>query len=414
MKFIFGLSIKNLLRYKRRTIITCSALAFGVALFLWMDGFLLGAAKDSERNLIYYETGSAKIMNKQYFDEIQYLPLKYVVEDPAGVENILDEKGITHTRRTVFAGEVFFGEGDMPVKIIAINPETDSNVFKLEETLDKESDSRFLKTDEDGILIGHWLARDLKATIGDEVSVRTRTRYGTWEVLDLTIVGIINSPNPVINKGTGFIPISVADEMLEMDGAVSEIAMLIPDWENLNEKLSKLTPFIINKYPKLTIQSWADIAKDFVAINKAKTGNSKIIIFLILIIAAVGISNTMLMAVFERVKEMGMMRAMGMKDSDIRLSFLIEAGFIGIIGSVIGIILGGLLTWVMVEVGLDYSGLLGDMDIGYRTYGVFRAVWNPPAFIIAFIVSPIACMLISLLPSSRALKMDITAALRYE
>ena len=85
MKFILGLAWKNMSRHRKRTMITSAAIAFGIAIFIWMDAFLLGAEKDSERNLIWYETGSVKIMNREYWENIENLPFKHVIEDPAAV-----------------------------------------------------------------------------------------------------------------------------------------------------------------------------------------------------------------------------------------------------------------------------------------------------------------------------------------
>jgi ABC-type lipoprotein release transport system permease subunit len=109
-----------------------------------------------------------------------------------------------------------------------------------------------------------------------------------------------------------------------------------------------------------------------------------------------------------------MMRALGMKRSAIRLAFLLEAGGIGLLGSGIGLALGSLATFVMVRKGIDFSSMLGEMEIGYRIHGVFYSAWHPPALVAGFVFGILATMVISLIPSSRALKKGITDCLRYE
>jgi ABC-type lipoprotein release transport system permease subunit len=162
------------------------------------------------------------------------------------------------------------------------------------------------------------------------------------------------------------------------------------------------------------VESWKELARDFLMIAQAKSAGSSILLVLVFIIAAVGISNTMLMAVYERVREIGMMRAMGMKDGAIRTTFLFEAGGIGLIGAVIGVGLGVVINWLMVTRGIDMSALMGQMDIGYRVSGVFYSAWHPQAIVGGFVFGVIAAMLFSIIPSSRALKMEITDCLRYE
>ena len=412
MKFIFSLALKNLFRHRRRTLITAIAIAYGIAMYIFIDAMLLGAEKDSERNVIWYESGPAKVYQKEYWDERQFLPLKYNIDSPEAVQAYFTEKRIETTPRITFGGELFFGEGSLPVKLIGIDPRTDGRVFRLEETL--VEGSRYLSQDQPEILVGEWLAEDLGAGLGDLVEVRTRTRDGAMQTMELEIVGILNCPNPVINKGTGIIPIDVAAADLDMTGHVTEVVLALPEIKKIEKVVDSLNRDFTARFPDLTILSWEIMAADFLAMAQAKTVGTNIIIFLILIIAAVGITNTMLIAVFERVREIGMMRALGMKDSAIRLSFLVEAGGIGVLGSIIGLILGSAATFWIVHWGIDFRGLIGRMDIGYRIQAIFRGAWNPPAMITAFVLGTLVSMVIALMPASRALRMKITDCLRQE
>ena len=338
------------------------------------------------------------------------MPLKHSIEDPQSLEQALERAGVTTTRRTVFAGEIFYGEGSLYVKVIAVDPETDEEIYRLSDTL---AQGRYLDAGEQGVVIGEWLAQDLGITVGEEITIRTRTRYGAFQTIELIVVGVLNSPNPVINKGTAYVPLSLADEALEMEGAVTEITLFFPEWQDPELKVQDLQDRL-SAFPGITVQSWKDLARDFLMFAQMKSAGSSILLILVFVIAAVGISNTMLMAVYERVREIGMMRAMGMKDGAIRAAFLFEAGGIGLIGTLTGIVLGLVLNWYMVNYGMDFSSIMGRMDIGYRVTGIFRSAWHPQAFVGGFIFGIVAAMVFSLIPSSRALKMQITECLRYE
>ena len=283
-------------------------------------------------------------------------------------------------------------------------------MFRLKETV---REGRFLEAGEAQLLLGEWLARDLGAEVGEWVTLRARTRYGAFQTLDLEIVGILNAPNPMINQGMVFLPLELADEALEMEGAVTEIALGFPEWQDPAPRLEEIRARLAG-FPALVLADWQELARDFLAIAEGKRAGTSMLLFLIFIIAAVGISNTMLMAVFERVREIGMMRAMGMSDRSIRVAFLLEAGGIGLVGSAAGLILGAALNYWMVRWGWDMSGWIGEMQVGYRVHGVFRSAWNPPALIGALVFGVLASMLISFIPSSRALKMRITDCLRYQ
>lgn len=410
MKFLLGLAWKNLSRYRRRTLITAGALAAGVAVFIWLDGWLTGAERESERNIVWYESSSAKVLPRTALEDPRLLSLKEVIEDPAAVESALGGLGVSAARRAVFAGELFFGEGSLLVKVIALDPATDGRVFRLKETV---SAGRYLEQEEPGVLLGEWLAQDMGASVGDLVTLRTRTRYGAFQTLELQVAGLLNCPNPLVNKGTAFIPLALADQALELEGAVSELDLGFPEWQRpgprLQEVGTRLRPF-----PQLAVVGWEELARDYLMIARAKTAGSGLLLVLIFIIAAVGISNTMLMAVFERVREIGMMRALGMGDGAIRLTFLLEAGGIGLIGTAAGLALGAALNFYMVRWGLNLGNLIGGMDIGYRVHTVFRSAWHPQALLGALVFGIGASMLISLIPSARALRLQITDCLRHK
>ncbi len=417
MKFLLSLAWKNLSRYTKRTIITAVAIAFGLMMFMVVDSILKGAEIDSERNLLWYETGSAKVLHPDYWDEVDRLPLKYTVDNPGEVIADLKAQGYPAVPRIIAAGELIIREdpfpqdGSMQVKVVAIDPLHDGDVYRLERTLEEGS---YLQPGKEGFLIGAWLAEDIGAEIGYPLTLRVRTKPGSYETIESEIVGILNVPNPQVNKGTVFMPLDMADYYFDMEGTVTEVTLAFPFNLNPDTEAVKIEEQLPQHFNGLEVVSWKILAADYVAMAVAKRSGSSTILFLVFIIAAVGITNTMLMAVYERRRELGMMRAMGMKDSQIRLAFIFEAGGIGFIGAVMGVILGCLINWPLVKYGLDYSSLLRDFDIGYRLTGVFRGRWNVSTIVTAFIAGIVISMLVAYIPTRKALKMQITDCLRDE
>jgi len=135
------------------------------------------------------------------------------------------------------------------------------------------------------------------------------------------------------------------------------------------------------------------------------------------LLSFLGISNTILLAILERTKETGMMRAMGMTDRQMILVYMIEAGFLGFIGSVLGIILGCIINYPMVKYGIDFSAIadiMGGEGIGFRTTSSFRSIWNVPVIIGSGLIATIISSCMAFFPTRRALKMPITDSLRFE
>ena len=418
MKFILTLALKNLSRYKRRTSITAVAIAVGLMMFLLVDSILIGSENESMRNLRWYETASARIHTVSYWDDRLLFPMESSIEDPEAVLDLLNQNGWKATARTVFTADMMlysedFGEdGNMNVLVTAIDPEKDNDVFHFSDTL---IEGRFLeKGDENGILIGSWFAEDINAKVGHWITLVARGNGGFYEAMDMQIVGILNCPNPNVNRTLLMMDKDTAGYYLGMDGAVTEIDVLLSEHDDIDAEVAKIQTKIEGAQLDLEVRGWEELAKDYLAIAEAKRGGTAMILFLVFIIAAVGISNTMLMAMYERTRELGMMRSMGMSDNHIRLAFLFEAGGIGFIGAFFGIILGLLVNIYMVNVGIDFGWMMRDMDMGYRIQSIIRGAWSITSFIEAFFAGIGLSMIVAWVPINRALKMDIPACLRHQ
>ena len=415
MKFIISLAFKNLTRYKRRTMITAGAIAVGIMMFIMVDSMLAGAEYESVRNLKWYETSSVRIYNEDYWENRFQLPLDINIPDALDVTARLDAAGYTASPRTVFSGDLIlnandFGEdGNIPVTVTAIDPETDFDVFHFGDTL---IDGRFLNRGEEAALLGSWLAEDIGAEVGYWITIVTRGNGGFYEAIDLEVAGIVNCPNPNVNRTLIMMPFDTASDYLAMEGAATEINIRLPDSADVEAETEAVSRVINGS--GLVAMDWKNMAADYLAIAEAKRGGTGIILVLIFIIAAVGISNTMLMAIFERIRELGMMRSLGMPDRRIRSAFIVEAAGIGLIGSVLGIILGILVNLYVVNIGFDFGFIMRDMDIGYRIQSVMRGVWNIDTMVLSFFAGTIISTLVAYFPTGRALKMDIPTCLRHQ
>jgi ABC-type lipoprotein release transport system permease subunit len=408
------LAWRNLRRHRRRTIITAGAVAVGLMMYIAVDSLLVGVEEESNRNLIWFETGAAQVMHEDYLSERDDRPLKYPVQDAREVENALEAAGLHATSRIVFSGELivyrdpFPEDGSVMITAYGIDPETDDDVYRLPQTL---SHGSFLNSGENKALMGAWLAEDIGAEVGYPITIVTRTRHGYYQTIDLEIAGIVNTPNPMINRTAIFLPEDVAGEYLQMEGSATEIAIA----GTLDQSLPELTDQIrqqIAGAPNLVVADWRTIAADVVALAEAKEMGTSIILFLVFVIAAVGVSNTILMSVLERTQELGMMRAIGMRDREVFVTLILEAAGIGLIGGVIGMVLGAGVVTYLVEAGIDYGSIMRDTDVGYRVTQVIYGAWNLPTFGQALLVGIGIAVATAVIPVRRALKMSVIDSIR--
>lgn len=413
-KDLLGLATKNLFRHRRRTLITAGAVAVGLMTYIAMDSMLSGAESESVRNLIWYETGSAQVIHAGYLDERAERPLRYAIDQVHAVRAQLREAGLPNAPRTVFYGELivfqdpFAEDGSVNITAYAIDPADDDTVYRMRDTV---VDGRYLHAGEDGALLGAWLAEDIGAQVGYPITVVTRTRNGYYQTIDLEVVGIVNTPNPYINRASIFLPLDVADQYLEMDGAVTEIAVSLPFDSDLDAFAARMERQLAG-FSDLHVANWRQLAADLIAITETKDMGTAVIMLLVFIIAAVGVSNTVLMSVLERTRELGMLRALGLRNGEVQTLLLTEAALIGFLGGLIGMLLGALINVWLVNTGIDYSWMLRDTNTGYRIAGIMYGAWKAETFVQALGIGVLIAIVTAYIPVRRALRLSVVDALR--
>ncbi len=421
-KKMIQLGVKNLVRYQRRTMITATVIAYGVIIYVFTSSILAGLDQESKRTYLWYETSAAKIFSEEYFEERNVYPLDYTF-NPTEVGEKLESGGLTWTPRTVFQADIimngrdFKTDGSIARVINAVDVERDAKVFKLRGDLEgEESEGRWLNSGKPEVVIGSWLAQDLGGDLGDFFTVSTKTKEGVAQVFDLEIVGIVVSTDMAINTAGIFIPLDFADEFLELGGTVSEINVETPSVKaaaSIHKKAQSLL-----EGSELRAYSWKEIATSYTEIANSKKGSTTSILMVIAIIAALGIINTLLMAIFERVREIGMMMALGMTKKEMRRLFLVEATLIGVVGAFMGVLLSLALNWFFVKFGLDMSSLYSDsfqsIDMGYRSTWKMYGVWEWRIFLTPFAFAIFISWVIGLFATKRIERMEIVDCLRHE
>ena len=249
------------------------------------------------------------------------------------------------------------------------------------------------------------------------------------QLLDVVVVGVINSPAPLPNGNTAYIPLDILQDEAGMmlEGAVTELVIReknAPDSrlpghsESAAAITAALKRGLANRSlpEELEVRIWLDYIQEYLGYEAIQTGAPQVLAFLLFILSFLGISNTILMAILERTKETGMMRAMGMTDKQMIMVYMLEAGFLGLIGSILGIILGCIVNYPVVKYGIDFSAMADILSggIGFRTTGIFRSVWNIPLIIGSGIVATLLASCMAFFPTRKALKMPITDSLRFE
>jgi ABC-type lipoprotein release transport system permease subunit len=285
--YLLRLGTKNLSRYKKRTFITMLVLAVGIACYIMIDSLLLGTMKESENNLIRYEMGQGRLVTPTYWEEWKDRPLDSGIPAPDKIINQLKTEGISAVKRIEFISQAIVHTGiggSFPVVVTAVDMERDLEVL---DTLDKLSEGRLPHSEEDGVVIGQWMAQDLAIGLGDQITIPIIDRWGSRDAMALEVTGLLNTPNPEINKGGFFIPLEGADYYLDMEGMVSYIAVDFPQIGSEKRKALALLKELAQR-EGLEYHKWEDWSADYLAVASGDVYSSGFILFLIFIIAFVG------------------------------------------------------------------------------------------------------------------------------
>jgi ABC-type lipoprotein release transport system permease subunit len=417
MGMILKIALRNIGRHKRRTVLSAITIAAGLVVFILIDSTLSGIDRMSIDNMINLTTGALKIQTVQYDKEKNTFPLTCGINGSLGeLESALgrDRRVMHVTRRTQFLGQLSNYEETVPVVATVINPATDTLVFGLKQYI---TGSYFGADNAREILVGRQLARDLGVGVGDNITLYALTKYDSRNADQFRIAGLLNTADPTINHSGVFVTFAAANDFLDLEGSVSEIDVAVKRITNLavfSRDVKDIQAALQRQFPLLRVNTFMDLGAGVFEITRAKRVSGTVFMAIILIIAVVGIFNTVFMSVFERIREIGVLRAHGMKPRDITIMFVLEGIITGLLGSVLGLAAGSLVNVYLVTTGIPMEKVVG--SIATASYGISGSIygeWNMPAMALAFCLGIFVATVAGIIPARTASKIPVTQALRF-
>ncbi len=408
----FRLAGRNLARNKRRTWISAITVAFAVFLLQLSYAMLIGLEDQSFDNLINYQTGHAKVYADGYFEEREDFTLDFALAKPESIkEKMAAVSGVAGVApRLIFSAQLSNGSEQVSCLGTGIQVTgSDSDVFRLDQAIVAGA---YLQPGDEGMLLGGGLAEFFEVTVGDWLTVLAKTKAGAYEAMDLPIVGLIGTGNPGIDRNSFMVPLSTARYMLDMEEEATELAVRYAPSAAEAATFSRIRT-VLAEEDGIDLKSWEEVEEDFMALVEIKRTSSVIMLGLFVLIAVVGITNTILMAAYERTREIGTLLAMGLRGGGVRKIFLIEGGLMGLLGGAVGIALALIVIAYFSVNGIDLTAMYGDMDTGYPIKDVFYLALAPAFIAGSWLVTGLLASLASYYPAAKASRQDPAEALRH-
>jgi len=401
------LAWRNIWRNRRRSAIIILAIAVGLAGVIVYEAFMVGMAVQMVENIVGTSLGDLQV-HRRGFRESRALEL--TIDDPKLLQVVQETEHVAAAAPRVRAqGLISSARAAARVEILGIDPTAEPAVSTVARSLVR---GRFLAAgDERAIYLGEALAKKLKIALGRKVVLLAQGLAPEMGSDAFHLVGTFKTASPDFDKVTVYIPLAAAQELLSLDGKISEIVVRVDQQRNLEQVDAalgaKLDPNIY--YEVLT---WKELAPDLVQMKQLWEGMLYLFAVVIYIAMVFGVTNTMLMAVAERTRELGVMLALGTRPGRIFRLILLETTLMGLVGVALGGAASLGLTWWLALRGLDLGWFvrgLEFMNLGRIIYPVL----TPSVLLISGSSALVAAVLAALWPAWRAVRLEPVEALRY-
>ena len=411
MANIWRIAGRNLFRYKRRTLLTLSLVVIGimfVTIFIAVTGsfksMMIGQITDSS-------LGHLQIHRQGYLAAIDTLPLTMNFKPQAvkKMEKALQEipEIEAYSPRIKFGGMFSNFTETTNIRLNGVDPEKELRTVPLLPTRITEGAKTIQKGE---ILVPELFARGMKVKVGDTVVIIATNRDGSVNGKQLKVGGILES---VTGPGgrDGYLHKEDAVEILRMEEMeISEVAIRVKDFSQLNQVFNQLNASLGQEKnmmgkPLFDVSTWEKLSP-FYNIARMIDMMTLFIKLMLVAIVLISIMNVMMMAVYERIREIGTIAAMGTMPGKILSMFILEGLFMGLAGAVIGGILSGAVIYVANMAKITF-------DFGRQTGLILSATINPLDLITVSGIVIVVSILASFQPALKAARMDPIQALGH-
>ena len=350
MRLYLRLAWRNYWRHRRRTLIVVVSIGLTMALMMSYDGLVGGFDQAIYGNAIKVLGGNIQIHANGYRAKADQTPLLPLGNDQAIVQAALARPQVVAASRRINTGGMATSrEGAFPVSIVGIEPEKELPVSLVAQHV---VEGRYLTAaDQDMNIIGRGLAEAANVAVGERITLVGRATHQQIRQRTMTVAGIYDVGMRDIEKRTLYMSLSEAQDLYGLSGQSTEIALSLQQLGQEAAVISALSPGL----PGYEMTSWETNFPDMQKAIETKGGVMNVFSVIMLIIVGIGILNLLLMAVYERTREIGVLGALGLRPRHISTLFVLEGAMMGLVGAAVGVGLGLLINILLGRVGLDFS-----------------------------------------------------------
>lgn len=402
---IFTMAWRNIWRNKMRSIVIMLSLALGLFAGIAMLALYKGMMKNRVRTVIDAEVGHLQLHDSRFKKDYES---RYTIANGEHVLSMLHAMPEVKlaSPRSISNGMLATPTGSSGVQINGVMPEPEYEASQLKKKIIGGKPFDTAKNNQ--VMVGKKLAGKMKVKPGSKLVLTFTDSSGNIVSGAFRVTAVYQSDNTPLDERNVYVTMKDMNELLTTGNAFQEISVLLKKDEDVNRVQQQLQ----QKFPSLQVESWKEISPETDFMVKTVDQYSYIIMVIIMLALAFGIINTMLMAILERTREIGMMVALGTNKLKIFSLVLLETFFLTLAGTPVGILAGWLTTNYFSKHGLNLSGMGREMmsSFGFGTliYPEFPADKIAGVMLIVTCTALISC----LFPAIKALKLQPVEALK--
>jgi ABC-type lipoprotein release transport system permease subunit len=398
----FKMAYRNLGRHRRRSLLSGLALGLGTTLLMFIAAFFEGEMRSSMETTLRLNSGHIQVQDADYDPDKLSVAWEYLIENPEQVAAQIEalEQVQTATPRLFASGIISSADESIGVQIMGIAPDSEANAPYRDGLVSGE----FLTVDDrEGVVIGLPLAENLGLSVGDQLTLLVNTSDGNVDEQKFTVRGVFSTGTTAYDKGIVLLPLAKTQAFSGAENHASMIFILLKDREQADAVAAAI------QGEGYQVKTWTELNELLVMVEDFSNAYLAIINLIVLGVTATVIVNTLLMSVFERTREIGILSAIGMKGRQIIALFLAEATLLGAGGITFGSLMGWVLSAYFGKVGVYFGdlGMSGDFMLEDRIYPYLTLDSAISLIATAFIITVLA----SLYPARLASRMEPVEAL---
>jgi len=403
------IAFRNIRRNRRRSVLSGSAIALATMFITLMFSVLAGMMNDYRSNIVRYVTGHVRIRDAEYDANEKLNPLHLSV---GGYEELIArleaEGGVRAVAPRIRLHTALYRDGEVQGGIgLGVDFARERELLKVEEALEE---GRLPGAGQKEMLLSAGLAEELGVAAGDKLTLLAKNKYMGFSGMTFAVTGIARFPVAMFNESFFLLPIDTAAGFLKMPGEATELLVLLDDPDQVHAFAAR-ADLLIQELGRSSLQAqpWVGIGRLYGFVQLADTAYNFVALFFFILGSTVIISTTM-MVIYERMREIGTVAAMGMTPGEIVRLFFLEAFFIAVMAAAVGSLAGIGITIPLSRSGVDLSGPMEGMS--FEISAVLYPQLNLRSTVFVFLFSVAIGSLASFIPSRRAARIEPVEALR--